>query len=246
MENTLLIGLSRQATLERKLDVIANNLANLRTAGYKSEDPVFEEFLMPNASINDVIGRDQSLSYVIDTGLLRDFSTGQLERTDNDFDVAISGEGWLVVEAPEGERYSRNGELTLNSNGELVSNQGFRILGDAGPIVFGPTETNIEIAGDGTISSSEGVKGKLRIVEFENQGDLEKEGNSLYSSESDPRPATDFQVTQGMIERSNVRAIVETARMIEVTRAYVSNAKMMEKLSELRRSSIQRLAETPA
>ncbi len=246
MENTLLIGLSRQATLERKLDVIANNLANLRTAGYKSENPVFEEFIMPTASINDVAGRDQNLSYVIDTGLLRDFTTGQLERTDNDFDVAISGEGWLVVETPEGERYTRNGELTLNSNGELVTNQGFRVLGDAGPIVFGPTETDVEIAGDGTISSSEGVKGKLQIVEFEDQGNLAKEGDSLYSSEEDSRPATDFQVTQGMIERSNVRAIVETARMIEVTRAYVSNAKMMEQLSELRRSSIQRLAETPA
>ena len=246
MENTLLIGLSRQATLERKLDVIANNLANLRTAGYKSENPVFEEFLMPTASITDVLGHDQRLSYVIDTGLLRDFTTGQLERTDNDFDVAISGEGWLVIDASEGERYTRNGEFTLNANGELVTNQGFKVLGDAGPIVFGPTETNIEIAGDGTISSSIGVKGRLRVVAFENQGNLVKEGDSLYSSEAEPQPATDFQVTQGMIERSNVRAIVETARMIEVTRAYVSNAKMMEQLSELRRSSIQRLAETPA
>ena len=245
MENTLLIGLSRQVTLERKLDVIANNLANLRTAGFKSEDPVFEEFLMPTASIDDMLGQDRNLSYVIDSGLIRDFTTGQIEHTDNDFDVAISGEGWLVVDAPEGERYTRNGELTLNSNGELVTNQGFRVLGDAGPIVFGPSETDISIAGDGTISSSEGVKGRLRVVEFENQGTLLKEGDSLYSSESAPLAATSFQITQGSIERSNVRAVVETARMIEVTRAYVSNAKMMEQLSELRRSSIQRLAEIP-
>ncbi|MBL4758803.1 MAG: flagellar basal-body rod protein FlgF [Rhizobiales bacterium] len=246
MENTLLIGLSRQVTLTRKLDIIANNLANSRTAGYKAENPIFEEFLMPTAAINDLTGLDRHLSYVIDSGLARDFTNGPIEMTGNDFDVAISGNGWLVVETPAGERYTRNGELTLNSDGELVTNQGLRVLGDAGPILFSPDETDIVISGDGAISSSEGLKGSLRVVEFENQGSMQKEGDSLYSTDAAPRDAQNFTITQGAIERSNVRAVVETARMIEVTRAYVSNAKMLEQLSEARRNAIRQLSETPA
>ncbi len=245
MENTLLIGLSRQAALGRQLDVIANNLANVRTSGYKSESLVFEEFLMPVANVNDMTGSDQNLSYVIDNGLARDFSAGSFERTDNDFDLAINGEGWMVVETPDGERYTRNGEFSLNSQGELVNNAGLRVLGEGGPIVFGSEDTGVVFAPDGTVSSSSGEKGRIRLVEFENMAALRKEGENLYSAIVQPNAATSSRVAQGMVERSNVQAILETTRMIQVTRAYVSNAKMMEKVEELRRTSIERLAAVP-
>lgn len=246
MENTLLIGLSRQTALARNLDIIANNIANMRTAGFKAESLVFEEFLMPTASIDDMTGEDRRLSYVIDNGTVRDGTTGEIENTGNDFDVALSGDGWFVVDTAAGERYTRNGELTLNPDGELVTNQGHRIIGDAGPIVFGPDEIDVKIAGDGTVSSSIGVKGKLRIVDFENPGTLSKEGESLYRASTAPTDATNFNIIQGAVERSNVRAVIETSRMIEVTRAYTSNAQMMEQLSDLRRDSISRLADVPA
>jgi len=246
MENTLLIGLSRQAALSRQLDIIANNMANTRTAGYKAENVMFEEYLMPTASIEDVSGRDQNLSYVIDQGLARNFSTGTLESTGNDLNVAVEGSGWLVVQTPGGERYTRNGELALNPNGELVTSAGYRVLGEGGPIVFAREDTNIKIARDGTVSTSSGEKGKLRLVEFDNLGSLSKEGENLYSAGEDPFPATESRIAQGMIERSNVRPVLETTRMIEVTRAYVNNAKMMEKIQELRRTSIERLAAVPA
>ena len=245
MENTLLIGLSRQATLARQLDVIANNLANVRTSGYKSESMMFEEFLMPTARVDDMTGQDQNLSYVIDSGLARDFTTGMFETTGNELDVALEGEGWMVVETPAGERYTRNGEFSLNSEGELVNSSGHRVLGDGGPIVFTSEDTSIVIAADGIISSSSGEKGKLRIVEFEIMSSLSKEGENLYSSSTEPTAAQFPRVAQGMIERSNVQPVLETARMIEVTRAYVSNAKMMEKLEELRRTSLQTLAAVP-
>lgn len=245
MENALLIGLSRQAALGRQLDVIANNLANARTSGYKTERLMFEEYLMPTANINDMRGRDQHLSYVIDRGLARDHSMGSFERTGNDFDVAIEGPGWMVIETPEGERYTRNGEFGLNPQGELVNNSGFRVLGDGGPIVFGSQDANITIAADGTVSSSSGEKGKIRLVEFEDLAAMRKEGENLYQTDLQPTAAAESRLAQGMIERSNVQTVLETTRMIEVTRAYVSTAKAIDKMNELRRKSIETLSAVP-
>lgn len=245
MENALLIGLSRQAALGRQLDIVANNMANMRTAGYKSESLMFEEFLMPVAREQDMTGKDRNLSYVIDSGLSRDFSEGQFESTNNDLDIAIQGKGWLVVEMPDGERYTRDGELKLNVNGELVTTDGRRVLGEGGPIVFNSDERNISFGADGSISSSAGEKGRLRIVAFEQEGGLVKEGENLFSSKETPQPAQDFRLAQGMIERSNVKPVIETARMIEVTRAYVSVAQMLEQLQNLRRDAIDQLGNLP-
>ena len=98
MENALLIGLSRQTALMRQMDIIANNLANSQTAGYRSETPLFEEYLSDNARITNLTGRSGRVSMVQDRGLLRDFSEGTMTATENPFDVAINGKGWLVVD----------------------------------------------------------------------------------------------------------------------------------------------------
>jgi flagellar basal-body rod protein FlgF len=245
MENALLIGLSRQAALTRQLDVIANNLANARTAGYKNEQLIFQEYLMPTASVEDLQGTDQNLSYVIDAGLNRDFSQGGLTRTDNPFDLAINGEGWFVVQTAQGERYTRAGEFSLNPQGQLVTQQGDQVLGEGGPIVFGSSETAITIASDGTISSSAGQKGRLRIVDFEQQDLLQKQGGNLYRTDQTPQPAALATVTQGAVEGSNVVAVKEIASMIDVTRAYVTTAKMIERTEQLRRDAMERLASVP-
>jgi flagellar hook-basal body protein len=139
MENALLIGLSRQAILERQLDVVANNVANVNTAGFKADRSLFEEFLKSGAHEDNFLGKDRSVSYVQDRGTFHDFSQGGVEQTKNPLDVAVDGSGFLVVQTAAGERYTRDGGLQLNNTGQLVTVSGNPVLGASGPIVSRPT-----------------------------------------------------------------------------------------------------------
>jgi len=140
MENALLIGLSRQTALLRHMDIIANNLANSETAGYKGERPLFEEYLSKNARVTTQPGLGGKISMVQDRGLLREFSEGGMVPTDNPLDIAINGKGWLVVDTPDGERYTRNGHLKRNDEGILVNSSGYPVLSTAGTITIAADE----------------------------------------------------------------------------------------------------------
>lgn len=245
MENALLIGLSRQVALKRQMNVVANNLANMNTAGYKAGTLLFEEHLMPVARMNDQTGLGKPLSYVLDSSIYRSFQEGAYEQSNNELDVALSGDGWLVVETPDGERYTRNGQLKLDAEGQLVTPSGFPVLGDAGPIIIGSEEIGIEIAKDGTISTNLGLKDRLRVVQFENNAALKKEGETLFSTTQQPEPAEDVRVLQGVVEKSNVQPIFELTRMIEIVRAYTSISQMLGREQDLRRQAIEQLGTPP-
>jgi flagellar basal-body rod protein FlgF len=252
MENALLIGLSRQTILERQLDVIANNIANVNTAGFKADSSLFEEYLMPGAHEDNFVGSDRRLSYVQDRGTFHDLSQGPVEQTRNPLDLAISGNGFLVVQTAAGERYTRDGGLQLNSQGQLVTASGNPVLGGSGPIVLQPTDHDVNISPDGTITVVEGtgrtdsVRGKLRLVSFADAQKLLKEGSNLYSASDGAAQAdTRSQVQQGYIEKSNVNAVTEMSRMIEVTRAYTQIATMLQQESDLHKSAIEKLADVP-
>ena len=148
MANTLLIGLSRQLTLERQMDVVANNVANINTAGYKADRSLFQEYLMPVAHEDNFVGGDRRLSFVQDRATFHDFASGPSEQTKNPLDVAIAGDGFLVVQTPAGERYTRDGSMQINNQGQLVTTSGNPVLGTNGPIVFQPTDHDISIAAD--------------------------------------------------------------------------------------------------
>ena len=128
MQNTLLIGLSRQTILERQLDVVANNVANVNTAGFKADHTLFEEYLSPGAHEDNFMRGDRRLSYVQDRGTFRDFSQGATDQTKNPLDVAIDGGGFLVVQTAGGERYTRDGGLQMNGQGQLVTSGGDPVL----------------------------------------------------------------------------------------------------------------------
>ena len=238
MDNALLVGLSRQAALRRQMDVIANNLANLGTAGYRAQDMLFEEHLSERAQMSEFRPGDRSLAYVIDRGTLRDFALGPIKSTGNPLDLAIEGDGWFVVESPVGERFTRNGHFQLDAEGNLVTADGHRVLGEGGPISFDEDEIEIEIAADGTVSTNLGEKGRLRLAAFEDNERLIAEGASLFATDQEPIEAGNLRVVQGAIEGSNVNQIVELSRMIEVQRSYTSLAQMMERTDELRRQGI--------
>jgi flagellar basal-body rod protein FlgF len=254
MENTLLIGLSRQTVLERQLDVVANNIANVNTAGFKADSSLFEEYLMPGAHEDNFIGRDRRVSYVQDRGTFRDFTQGASDQTGNPLDVAVSGNGFLVVQTAGGERYTRDGGMQINSQGQLVTATGNPVLGNAGPIVFQPTDHDINVSPDGTITVVEGngrtdaLRGKLRLVSFADAQKLLKEGSNLYSAGEGGAAQADTksQVQQGYIEKSNVSSVAEMSRMIEVTRAYTQISTLLQQESDLHKSAIEKLADVPA
>jgi flagellar basal-body rod protein FlgF/flagellar basal-body rod protein FlgG len=257
MENTLLIGLSRQVALERQLDVIANNVANMNTTGFKADRSLFEEFLMPVARAENFGGRDQVLSYVQDRATWHDLTQGNIEQTGNALDVAVEANAFLVVQTAAGERYSRNGALQINAQGQLVTNEGNAVLGDNGPIVFQPGDQNINIARDGTVTVREGSntkvdsqRGKIRLVTFDQPQRLTKQGSSLFAAPADLAPQAATNATgglrQGFVEKSNVGSVAEMSRLIEVTRTYTQIATLIQQQSDIRRSSIEKLAEVPA
>jgi len=249
MENVSLIGLSRQMTLERQLDVVANNVANVNTNGFKADRPMFEEFLRTNARETNFIGRDRNVSFVQDRITLKDFSKGPTEPTKNPLDVAIDGDAFLTVQTPNGARYTRDGSMQINSVGQLVTKGGLPVLGTGGPIVFQPTDHDINIAADGTVTVLEGVnridaiRGKLRMVSFTDAQSLLKEGSNLYSAEGAlPVTSTTSRLNQGFVEKSNVSSVMEMSRMIDVTRAYSQISSMLQQQTDMRKSALEKLA----
>ncbi|MDB5542041.1 MAG: Flagellar basal-body rod protein FlgF [Devosia sp.] len=240
MENAQLIGLSRQIALQRQMDVVANNIANINTTGFKSEQTLFEEYLMPVARDRDFGALDQQLSYTDDWTTIHDMSGGALVQTGNPLDVALQGEGFLTVQTPQGNRYTRSGSLAIDASGFLVDLNGNQVLSTTGPIHFGASETDIAIGEDGSISSSAGAKGQLQLVEFTDPQAVERQGDSLWSG-GNPIAATSTRVIQGAIEKSNVSGVGEMTEMIRVQRAYESVASLLSEQNDQRRSAIQKL-----
>lgn len=245
IENAQLISLSRQIALQRQMDVVANNMANINTTGFKAENILFEEYVMPVARDNDFKTPDQPLSYVQDWATIHDMTGGAVVQTGSELDVALNGDGFFAVQTPGGERYTKSGAFQLNAAGTMVDLNGNPVLGQGGPITFGPTETGILIGADGSVSSSAGAKGRLRMVEFANPQALTREGNNLYAGGT-PVTATKTRAMQGFIEKSNVSGVSEVTELIRVTRAYESMASMTQRQDELRRSAIQRLGDANA
>jgi flagellar basal-body rod protein FlgF/flagellar basal-body rod protein FlgG len=254
MSNSLLIGLSRQVALSRELDVVANNIANMNTTGFKADGSIFEEYLSPTARTS--AATDNKVSFGRDRGTWHDLTQGPTEHTGNPLDVAIDGNGFLVVQTPRGERYTRNGSLQLGPTGNLMTADGFPVVGDAGPITLQPNDREISISANGTISVRAGasiidsVRGKLRIVSFDQaqRMQLTKDGAGTFAAPSSvtPQADTSSRIVQGAIEKSNVRGVVEITRMIEISRSYSSVAAMLQQQSEMRTSAIGRLADVPA
>jgi flagellar basal-body rod protein FlgF len=246
MENAQLISLSRQIALTRQMDVVANNMANINTTGFKAENMLFEEYKSPKARDRDFSYQDQVLSFTEDWATVHDMSSGAMKLTGNDLDVAVQGDGFLSVQTPQGERWTKAGALMINNAGTLVDQSGNPVLSNGGPITFGADDGTITIGEDGSINTQNGGnKGSLKVVEFANVQELKREGSNLWSGGT-PVAATNTRIIQGAIEGSNVSGVTEMAEMIRVQRAYQSLATLMEKQNDLRGSAIKRLGDMNA
>lgn len=238
MENSIYIGLSRQITLERQMNVLANNVANINTPGFKSGNVLFEEYIARPKEM------DENMSLVYDYGQFHVEAQGPMKFTGNDLDIALEGPGYMMVETAQGTQYTRAGNFTLNNNGELVTPSGHLVLDDGQkPITIPAGATDITIAHDGQISSSEGLAGRIGIVEFENVQDLDPTGNGFLTTQAQSQPALHTTLRQGMLEGSNVQGVLEMTNLIEISRKYQSINRMLQSEHDRQRTVIQKLTE---
>jgi flagellar basal-body rod protein FlgF len=241
MDNALYVGLSRQILLRREMDIVANNIANLDTNGFKVESLMHKTQPQEPAF---TLGGPRPVKFVAADGVARDFCQGSLTKTDAPLDMAIEGKGFFQVQSPNGPRFTRDGRFTLDPNGRLVTQAGLAVLDDGGgEIVVDPEKGELQIGPDGSMSQGDERVGKVGMFAFANPGALEKSGDNLYRNVSNliPQPAADARLRQGMLEASNVKPVLEITRMVEVSRAYEQTAKMMDSEADLSRRAVERL-----
>ncbi len=241
MQNASYIAVSGQMAISRQMDMIANNLANLSTPAFKGEEMLFAEHLVK-------VPGGTSLAFVEDAGTVRDLRQGSLSSTGNPLDFAIQGSGYFTVQTPLGQRYTRNGHLQLDNQGELVTSQGDLVLSAAGqPIVLPPNSLGITVAPDGTVSVSQAgtsqqpVLGQLQIVDFASPQAVTPAANGLWVTDQAPQPSTTATVQQGMVEQSNVQPVVELTRMLSVARATGSYKNFLDEEDQRRTGAFDKL-----
>ena len=211
-------------TQSAALEIVANNVANVSTAGYRGQLPAFESLIAQTAgpAMNgwERLANEQSMM----NGTRLDLGEGNLERTGSPLNFAIEGPGFFAVQSKAGTAYTRNGSFHVSAAGQLVTAAGDAVVGETGPITIPSGE--VSVSKDGTVSVNGAVAGKLRIIEFSTNTPLEPLGESYYSAPAkSAQPAAASSVRQGMLESSNVSPVAAMVSLISAQR----QAEMMER-----------------
>ncbi len=236
MDNGILISLLSSKKSEAKFDAIVQNIANASTVGYKANRVSFDALMAkllntsPSASNDNQPSITGSPYAEIDNNIhsITDFSGGKTYYTGNPLDIAIKNEGFFKVNSPEGTKYTRNGNFTLDNAGHLITSEGFSVLGDAGEIVL--RDGNVTIGNDGSIKSGKSTVGKIALVNFKDLSLLKRNGNTFHlpkGMENQEIAAKDASVNQGYLELSNVNIVQEMVKMLSVVRANESYQKII-------------------
>ncbi len=229
------ITVSRQSGLMNEMQIIANNIANSATTGYRQEGLIFSEF------IDTAQGRSSlslSRSQIPNTSMVQ----GTLTQTNGPFDFAIEGEGFFLVETPAGERLTRAGSFSPSLEGDLVNMDGYRVMDSGGAPVFVPgSAEKISVASDGTISVDGQLLGQISLFVPNDPNGMIREGGVLFRVDAGTEPAENARILQGFIEGSNVNAVSQLARMIEVQRSYEMGQSFLEAEDERIRNAVKTL-----
>lgn len=242
MDISSYVLLSQETALRRRMDVAANNLANMNTVGFKREQPVFREYVEKTDS---AVKPAKQTSFVLDYGAVHDFSQGAFQPTGNALDVMIEGNGYLSVEAPDGSTaYTRAGQLKMLPTGELATSSGNKVLGEGGKPIVIPAEAanQVQIGKDGTVNGPGGPFGRLTVTQFDEAG-VDPRGDGLFAGTGGRElPSGETHLMSGGIEGSNVNAIQETTDMVEILRAYQTSQNLSQSMNDMRKSAIDRLS----
>lgn len=235
MEAAGYVTLSRQSGLMREMQIVANNIANSATTGYRQEGLIFSEYIHSSPEQSSL---SMSRARVPNTLMTQ----GAMTQTNGSFDFAIEGEGFFLIETPDGDRLTRSGSFSPNANGDLVTMEGNRVLDAGGAPVFVPSQaSNLEVASDGTISSDGQLLGQIGLFIPSNPISLEREDGVLFRTKGGVEPAENATMLQGFLEGSNVNAISQMTRMIEIQRAYEMGQSFLETEDQRIRNAIKTL-----
>ena len=227
--------LSRQSGLMREMQVVANNIANISTTGFRREGVIFAE---------DLVRMDEgpSLSMAHATARHVDLREGSLTQTGGTFDFAIQGDGFFLIETPGGQRLSRAGSFMPNANGELVTPDGYRLLDAGAAPVFVPSNAGpVSLASDGTLSAGGKPLARVGLWQPNTATDLRHQSGTMYDAPGGVQPTEGGTILQGFVEESNVNPVSEIARMITVQRAYELGQAFMDREDNRVRGVIQTL-----
>lgn len=237
--------LSGQVALRRKAEVIANNIANMGTTGFKREAPIFHSYVNKMDDAPVVAKGAKQVAYALDYGTMHDTSIGSFKATGNPFDFMINGQGYFGVRRADGQTaYTRNGHFEVDGNGVLVDAQGRPVMSAEGqPIQIDPTQRHrMSVAPNGAILGPDGEVGRIAVFGFQTDALAEQQGDGLFVGQNATAlPAESISLKVGGLEESNVNGVVETADLIEVQRRYQASATMSNSLDELRKGAISRL-----
>jgi flagellar basal-body rod protein FlgF len=239
MEMPSLMAMSRQMSIQQEMDAIANNIANANTVGYKADRVTFNQYLPQQNGLSGY----SSMIFPKLASPFRDTEEGIISTTSDPLDVAIKGSGYLVIDTPKGQRYTRDGHLTLNASGQMINAAGSPVLDDGGrPITIPPNAGSITIDTDGSVSAGGQTLGKIRVVTFDDEQSLKRAGAGLYDAHGmAPKTAQKFQIIQGSLESSNISPVMEMTRMMENARAYEEAQKVVSTEDDRMRKGIELL-----
>lgn len=214
------------APRERLQEIIANNLANAETTGFK-KDSLFLRIVKDQQNVTSKLNPPWEVRMI--DKIYTDYSEGSLESTGRDLDLAIQGEGFFVVQTPNGEAYTRNGALTLSPAGILVNSDNMPILTDGGPLTI-PNGAQLVVGASGQVSVNGQMVGTLRVANFAQPYELDKSTGSLFTAKPGTAPiaATSVVVRQGYLEKSNVDVLREMVDMIESYRGFETGQRMIQ------------------
>ena len=233
METAGYAALARQTGLMREMRIIANNIANANTTGFRQEGMLFSEFIR---EADGGVGVAMAAGRVRNTSFLQ----GTLEQTGGRLDLAIEGDGFFLVGTPGGERLTRAGAFATSAAGTLVTADGHPVL-DAGgaPLLIPADASDLAVARDGTLSSDGRPVGQIGVVRPLDEGAMVREGGVLFRADAGFEPLEDPRVKQGFVEASNVDTILQVARMVEVQRGYELGQSFLEREDERIRTALK-------
>ncbi|MBI1255754.1 MAG: flagellar hook-basal body complex protein [Hyphomonas sp.] len=222
MSTAIYTSLGRQQGLMQEMQVVSNNIANSNTTGYKTDRAIFAEFLVSPGQSQDSVSMGGLGGHAFR------MAQGEMRITGGQFDLAVQGEGFFVLQTDQGPRLSRAGHFQLSSESTLIDAFGNSVLGAGGnPITIPPDASQVAIGTDGSISANGQLVDRVGVVTP--QGQLLRDTNTFFSAPEGYAPFEEAIVVQGALEGSNVSPILEVARMIEVQRAYEAGQAMMER-----------------
>jgi flagellar basal-body rod protein FlgF len=213
-------------------DILAQNLAHAPVPGYRRQSLSFAEFV----NSQNETAAPESNQPLHGANLARhttSFDPGAYQKTGNPLECAIQGDGFFVLDGPNGPLYTRNGQFQIDAKGQLVSPSGYPVTGSNGPLQIPSDAAQIQIALDGTVSADNTQIGQLRMVSFDDPSQLERAGTTLFSAPDGVEPQTSTAtIRQGYREGSNVSVIQEMVQMISGMRQYEAASKALHSLSD--------------